>query len=238
VFFALPNAPDLSARLTAIIDNLCQSAAARLRVQRPAGAGIAGRPRALSGKLLILLWTRLQHVSQRLAALVARAAAGRALTRRPRRLHVAPLAPIRRMPPTPFPRLPHKFAWLVRLVPEAASYGSQLRHLLAEPEMAALLAASPQASRLLRPICRMLAVAPPHAVPRPPPPDPPLSDAAAAPPDPHRPPRGGKPAGRPLGRDRPLRHSSRTPEHARLAASISLRYQTDELAACLPTKRG
>ncbi len=130
--------------------------------------------RPLSGLLLVLLWTRLQHVSRRLAALAARAAAGRALTRR----HVAPPTPARRAPPAPWvpptpwappapsPRLPYKFAWLVRLVPEAACYGSQLRHLLAEPEMAALLAASPQARRLLRPLCRMLAVAPPQAVPR------------------------------------------------------------------------
>ena len=174
--------------------------------RRPAGGLVDGRggasvgvSRPLSGPLLVLLWTRLQHVSQRLAALAARAAAGRALTRR----RVAPLPPARRVPPTPwvppapwappapFPRLPSKFAWLVRLVPEAACYGSQLRHLLTEPEMAALLAASPQARRLLRPLCRMLAVAPPAAVPpaKPPPPDrmpdppdPSASDGAAAPP--------------------------------------------------------
>ena len=151
-----------------------------------AGEAIAGGSKTLSGTLLILLWSGLQHVSRRLAALAARAAAGRALTRR----RVAPLTPARRAPTAPFPRLPHKFAWLVRLVPEAACYGSQLRHLLSEPEMAALLAASPQARRLLRPLCRMLAVEPPHAVPRaklpppdrPDPPDRPISDAADAPP--------------------------------------------------------
>ncbi|HLN08195.1 MAG TPA: hypothetical protein VK281_04440, partial [Xanthobacteraceae bacterium] len=143
--------------------------------RRTAGEARAGRSRHLSGLLLILLWTRLRQVSQRLAALAARAAAGRALTHRPRSVHVAPLTPIRRAPPAPFPRLPHKFAWLVRLVPQAASHGSQLRHLLSEPEMAALLAASPQARRLLRPLCRMLAVEPPRA------PDPPLCEAAPAP---------------------------------------------------------
>jgi len=192
VLLAPTNAPNLSARLSAIIDALCQAAAARLAatarlgVRRLAGEAIAGRSKTLSGPLLILLWSRLRHVSQRLAALAARAAAGRALTRR---RHVAPLAPARRAPPAPWPRLPHKFAWLVRLVPEAACYGGQLRHLLSEPEMAALLAASPQARRLLRPLCRMLAVAPPHAVPRAklPPPDPPLSDDAATPPRSPRP---------------------------------------------------
>jgi len=188
VFLALPNAPSLSARLTAVIDLLCQAtaarlaAAARLGVRRLAGEAIAGRSKTLSGPLLILLWTRLQVVSRRLAALAARAAAGRALTRR----HITPLPPIRRTPPAPFPHLPHKFAWLVRLVPEAACHGSQLRHLLAEPEMEALLAVSPQARRLLRPLCRMLAVEPPQAVPRAkPPPDRPdrsACDAAAPPP--------------------------------------------------------
>jgi len=190
VLLAPSNAPNLSARLTAIVDALCQAAAARLGVRRPAGVrrtageAIAGRSKTLSGTLLILLWSRLQYVSRLLAALAARAAAGRALTRR---LPATPLKLAHRAPQAAWPRLPHKFAWLVRLVPEAACYGSQLRHLLSEPEMAALLAASPQARRLLRPLCRMLAVAPPHAVPRAklPPPDPPqphVSDAAAAPP--------------------------------------------------------
>jgi len=185
VLLALPNAPSLSARLTAIIDLLCQAAAARVGRQRRAGGEASVAPaRPLSGPLTVLLWTRLQLVSRRLAALAARAAAGRALTRR----LVAPLTPIRRAPPAPFPRLPHKFAWLVRLVPQAANSGSQLRHLLSEPEMAALLAASPQARRLLRPLCRMLAVAPEDAFPpakpppdRPDPPDPSASDAAPAP---------------------------------------------------------
>jgi len=209
VFLAPPNAPSLSARLTAIIDHLCQAAAARLaatarlRVRQPAGEASAGRPKTLSGPLLILLWTRLQALSRRLAALAAWAAAGRALTRR-RGLNVAPRAPTRRPPPAPFPRLPHKFAWLVRLVPEAACYGSQLRHLLAEPEMAALLAASPQARRLVRPLCRMLAVPPPAVpgAPPPDPPDPPLSDAAAAPPR-SPPPTARWDAGWPTARARP-----------------------------------
>jgi len=199
VLLALPNAPSLSARLTAIIDALCHAAGvrltagarlaatARLRARRTAGEASAAPSRSLSGTLLILLWSRLHDVSWRLAALAARAAAGRALTRRPRSLHVAPLTPAHRAPPAPFPRLPYKFAWLVRLVPEAACYGGQLRHLLSEPEMAALLAASPQARRLLRPLCRMLAVDPPHAAPqaKPPPPDrpdPSASDTAPAPP--------------------------------------------------------
>ena len=55
--------------------------------------------------------------------------------------------------------LPLRFGWLLQLVPyEAANFASQLRAVLAEPEMVALLAASPQAERALRPLCRMLRI--------------------------------------------------------------------------------
>jgi hypothetical protein len=40
----------------------------------------------------------------------------------------------------------------------AAGYGCQLRVILEQPEMVALLRASPQAGRILQPLCRMLAV--------------------------------------------------------------------------------
>jgi hypothetical protein len=55
--------------------------------------------------------------------------------------------------------LPGGSGWLIRRCGwQAAGCGSQLRQLLAEPEMAALLLAAPQAGRLFRPLCRMLAV--------------------------------------------------------------------------------
>ena len=45
------------------------------------------------------------------------------------------------------------------LVPgEAACFAGQIRGLLAEPEMAGLIAASPQARRVLGPLCRMLGI--------------------------------------------------------------------------------
>jgi len=56
--------------------------------------------------------------------------------------------------------LPRGFGWLLPLVPqEAAGFASQLRVVLAEAEMVALLQASPQARRELRPLCRMLGIA-------------------------------------------------------------------------------
>ncbi|MBC7636780.1 MAG: hypothetical protein H7251_14380 [Acetobacteraceae bacterium] len=54
-------------------------------------------------------------------------------------------------------QLPSGRGWLVReLGHEAAGYGLQLAHLLAEPEMQALLAAMPGVGLVLRPVCRML----------------------------------------------------------------------------------
>ncbi len=41
---------------------------------------------------------------------------------------------------------------------EAACFAGQLRTVLAEPEMVALLEASPQARRALAPLCRMLGI--------------------------------------------------------------------------------
>jgi hypothetical protein len=56
-------------------------------------------------------------------------------------------------------RWPGGFGWLIRMAGwQSAAYGSQLRAVLETPEMVALLAASPQAGRLLRPVCRMLGV--------------------------------------------------------------------------------
>jgi hypothetical protein len=47
---------------------------------------------------------------------------------------------------------------MLRLVPEAAAYGSQLQFLLHDPDMAALIEAAPQMKRLLFPLCRSLGV--------------------------------------------------------------------------------
>ena len=54
---------------------------------------------------------------------------------------------------------PARFGWLVWLRGwQAAGRGSQLRATLERPEMVALLMAAPQAARILRPLCWMLAV--------------------------------------------------------------------------------
>ncbi len=54
---------------------------------------------------------------------------------------------------------PCRFGWLVALCGyRAAGLSSQLRTVLEAPEMVALLTACPQAVRILRPVCRMLAI--------------------------------------------------------------------------------
>lgn len=138
---AAPVATGLSNRMALILQDLCRAVAAR-------GAG----NRALA-PLMVLLWSRLRRMAARFDALVAHVRAGRlpAASRARRAATRAAAVP----PPQ---RLPRGFAWLVRLMPEAAGYGSQLQHLLADPDMPALLAAEPRLGRILRPLCRMLAI--------------------------------------------------------------------------------
>ena len=55
--------------------------------------------------------------------------------------------------------LPIRFGWLIGVMPyEAAGYASQLRTVLAEPEMVVLLRDVAAARRILGPLCRMLGV--------------------------------------------------------------------------------
>jgi len=55
--------------------------------------------------------------------------------------------------------MPRRFGWLVQAGGhQAASFGLQMQTELNTPEMVALLAACPQAGRILRPLCRALAV--------------------------------------------------------------------------------
>ena len=57
------------------------------------------------------------------------------------------------------PTHPRKFGWLVIAGGhQAAGFGAQLQSVLSAPEMSELLAASPQAVRIVRPLCRALAV--------------------------------------------------------------------------------
>jgi hypothetical protein len=147
-------APALSDRFALIIEGLCHAVARRIGV-----ASLGG----IAGPLILLIVSRLRRYAARFTRLMAFPPARREAPRRAR--------PRRPQPPLQSPR---GKAWLLRLAPETAPIAAQLRHLLAEPEMTALLAVTPELRRTLRPLCQMLGI-------RPSPPAPPAAAGHAAP---------------------------------------------------------
>ncbi len=189
-------APSLSQRLTLVVQAL-----------RAAIAAHAARDRAAVA-VAWLVWPYLNRLAARFTALMLRVQAGKGAvvaraTSGPRAAAQGPRLQAPRLRP---PGLPQGFAWLARLAPGILPLRGQVCHLLGDPELAALLAATPQAGRILRPLCRMLGIEagpgfPPALFQRPdPPPKPspalalPAPQARAAappapePPTPSRPP--------------------------------------------------
>jgi hypothetical protein len=110
-----------------------------------------------------LIADRIRVINQGFKRLSARLAAG---TYRPRHGHR------RRKATDPKPRqpspLPQTFGWLLKLVPDAVGYRSQLEYLFRDPAMAALMAQAPASmARILRPLCWMLYLPPPPILARP-----------------------------------------------------------------------
>jgi hypothetical protein len=134
-------------RLALIIEGLCQAVARRL--------GLAG----LAGPFLLLIWTRLRRIKVRFAR---RILAPLPISSRPQAVPEAMIASAAKQsrirPHSASHPLPRQRAWLLRLVPETASGASQLRYFLADPEVAALLAAAPKLQGILRPLCHMLGI--------------------------------------------------------------------------------
>ena len=130
----------------------------------------------LTVPLFFLLWKRVRHTAVKAIKLAAAIAAGvpPPITR-PRKTPRAPRPPIL--------RLPRQFAWIVKVVPGTAAYGIHLQYLLAQPELAPLVADA-RFRRMINPLCRMLAI--PKLPPVPPvPPVPPLPKRpATVPPEP------------------------------------------------------
>ena len=118
--------------------------------------GLAG---LLDVALAMLTYRRIGRIGQRIERLLVRFRAG-TLWRMPERTGVVravAAAGGRRVVPGLV--LPCRFGWLVRAAAwRAAVYGGQLQLVLEQPEMVELLKASPQAGRILRPLCRMLLV--------------------------------------------------------------------------------
>ena len=121
--------------------------------------GGGGRPATLSAEFVMACFHRVTRAQNRLLALMERVRAGRQIGgwRRTAPALAQNGSPRAAKPPAIV--LPRRFGWLVHLVGyQAAGHGSQLAHLLGDPQMVALVRDVPQARRILAPLCRMLGV--------------------------------------------------------------------------------
>ena len=104
--------------------------------------------------LAMLLHRRIGEICGQIERLIGRFQTGRLVRRKSATVAGARALATRRA------RLwPRRFGWLVRAAAhQAAGYGAQLRAILGRPDLVELLHAAPQAARILRPVCRMLAI--------------------------------------------------------------------------------
>jgi hypothetical protein len=122
---------------------------------RVAVASWGGR-RLLDEALVHLVHRRLGEILRRIEGMVARFQTGRL---RPAGMRGAGQPGLAKVREAGVQLWPGRFAWLVREAGwEAAGFGCQLRAVLETPEMVEFLAACPQATRVLQPVCRMLAI--------------------------------------------------------------------------------
>ena len=121
--------------------------------------------------LVIEAWQMLRRLDARLASVVARYRAGKLFTRlrKPRAPKPGDASPT--SPPLRPKRLPRGFGWFAKLIrPDAFHLADQLSAAIIDPEMVQVIAAGPQAGRILRTMCRMLGThAPSIARPKRPP---------------------------------------------------------------------
>jgi hypothetical protein len=129
--------------------------------------------------LIVAIYARLININRRFQALMVQIRAGtlreprarrpeEAARRRARRAELAAMdPPPPRKPPHrelpeaygPMAPLPRDFGYVKRLVPwHAAPLAHQMQVLLARPEMAEIIAATPRLQRVLRPLCHMLGI--------------------------------------------------------------------------------
>ena len=139
-------------------------------------AAMSGGDR-LSFPMIGFINARIREIKLRITRIAERLRDGTYVPRRtgPRR------PPAIRRPWQPS-KLPTKRGWLLKLVPDAVCFRSKLEILLCDPEMAALLAAAPEAiGRPFRSLCWMLRMPPPKILARPKKPRKPRKTPAAAP---------------------------------------------------------
>jgi hypothetical protein len=133
-----------------------------------------------TGPMALYVWNRLARINAIFQALAALIVAGKLPPERVCRPGSPRVqSPVRALPhpgkPKPVWQLfQYRFGWLCGAVPSlarrfgAAQFGSQFQYLLADPEMIALIAASPRMRRTLRPLLWMLGIE--ASLIRPPPP--------------------------------------------------------------------
>jgi hypothetical protein len=106
---------------------------------------------SMTGPMCWEIRRRISRIRLRLDILAKRFHAGTLTPPKPRARRRKPPEPAAAAPkPKPPFVLPRHFAWLCGLVPQwAAGCGSQIKHLMNDPQMRALEAASPEAKRLI-----------------------------------------------------------------------------------------
>jgi len=136
------------------------------------GIAAEAQERRLYAPLTVAIGGRLQRLADRFTSLVARFNAGKLRLPDPARPALprpTAAAPRTRWAPDADSRLPGAFGWVQRLLPESSVWPATALGLLVEqPEVADLMAAAPQAGRILRPLCHMLGIRPPPALAVPP----------------------------------------------------------------------
>jgi hypothetical protein len=113
--------------------------------------------------LIKLLWRRLRRMSRLFISIMARFHAGTLPPPGSERSRPAPARPAAAPQPSPEPpplALPRRVGWIPRMITATLVRPYELVEMLADPDMAALVAAAPQLGRVLRPLCD-LAVNPP-----------------------------------------------------------------------------
>jgi hypothetical protein len=125
----------------------------------------AGPKGLIAAPAWMLVFNRLNRMRVRFAALVARFLAGTLPA--PRAARARPAAAARSEAPPPPPSVPRRFGWLMWRKPDVpplreavAGWRFHLEMMLEDAELKALLAAAPQAGRILRPLCHMLGIRP------------------------------------------------------------------------------
>ena len=151
----LGTAPTLTDRFEWLIDGLCKT------------IGVDAHKRRMEAALAWAIWNRVRLLGDRLIALIARARAGKLAARRTPHPDPPPQGgrEHEREPDAGAGaasgagvRLPTGFGWVTRVLPQTGQYAGLLAYLLRDPEMAALVEKTPQAARILRPLCQLLGV--------------------------------------------------------------------------------